>query len=453
MSGDEGKEAPEPAHAEVNEPLITRTEHGWGRRWGPWIGLCVLGLVLTALFLPPPVPKNIRLAAGEAGGGYHAFALELRKELAQDGFTLEIVPSAGSVENQGLLRDRKVDVALIQGGTLGASRSQIQSVCSVFFEPLWVITSNEVGAETLAELRGRRIAIDRPGSGTRPLALTLLAANGIDADSATLLPLGGEKAAQALRDGDIDVLFTVRSAHTAWLAPLLATGTARLFDWSRAKTYAHKWSYLHALDIPPGLMDLERNIPREPKRIVAPAAALTFHADSHRGLVPPLIEACRRVQERGARLAPAGTFPSTRYVDAPLDDDAERYLEKGPSFLYRLFPISIAQTLDRLKIFLIPLLTLLFPLFKIGPPLYRWRMRARIYRWYQVLKDVDRMVDAGLNPAVARSAIQKIDRLEAEISAMRVPLSFADELYALRIHADYLRRRIRERKAQLTSEA
>jgi TRAP transporter TAXI family solute receptor len=427
--------------------FFPRPDRAWWRTWGLWGGICLLGLLVTALCLPPPVPKVIRLAAGTRGGGYDAFARALKPELAKDGFRLEIVPTAGSVENLRLLEARRVDVALVQGGTVGRDRDDLRSVCSVFFEPLWVLHGTGIAMEDLRDLRGKRVAVGAQGSGTRVLAVTLLRANGLGPDDVRLSDLGGEAAARALERGEVDAVFAVLSARAPWLADALARPGVRLFDCARHETYARRWSYLHALTVTPGLLDLARDVPAVPTRVVAPAAALVFQPHSHRGLVPPLVEAARRIERRDALFAPAGTFPSPRYVDAPLDEDARRYLQQGPSFLYRVFPIAIAQVIDRLKIFLIPLLTLLIPIFKLAPPLYRWRMRARIYRWYRILREAEELL-IGTEPGANLPAeIEKLDALEAEISGVDVPLSYADELYNLHLHVDYVRNKLRARAA------
>jgi hypothetical protein len=49
--------------------------------------------------------------------------------------------------------------------------------------------------------------------------------------------------------------------------------------------------------------------------------------------------------------------------------------------LQKYLPFWIASVVDRGKILLLPALTLLLPLFRVAPPLYRWRIRSRIYRW------------------------------------------------------------------------
>jgi len=84
---------------------------------------------------------------------------------------------------------------------------------------------------------------------------------------------------------------------------------------------------------------------------------------------------------------------------------------------------------------LLPFIALLIPLFKVMPPLYRWRVRSRIYRWYDELNRIDEALGNGFD----QSYLGELDRIEAEIRKVHVPLSYSDELYNLRMHLVLIR--------------
>ena len=105
-----------------------------------------------------------------------------REQLAKAGVTLEVRETSGSVENIRLLEDPKsgVEIAFVQGGTgLRGKTNTLVSLASLYFEPLWVFWRTAPGPTDWRKLKGRRLAIGPEGSGTRAVALTLLAANGI----------------------------------------------------------------------------------------------------------------------------------------------------------------------------------------------------------------------------------------------------------------------------------
>ena len=422
--------------------------------WGGGIALALVALVVVWFLLPKPVPNTIRLATGAEGGGYDAFGRRLAEELAKDGFKVELVRTRGSVDNVEKLREHAVDLALVQGGTVPEAQDGLSSLCAVFFEPLWLFRKATLEVGQLADLRGHRVAIGREGSGSRLLMTSLLEESGVTLDQLDAEPLGADEGAKALRAGDIEALSFVVSPDAGYLQGLLASGDdIVLHDWTRSESYARRRPYLHALTITPGLLDMRQSFPPETVHVVAPAASLVMHPDTHRGLVMPVIEACNRLLRRGTLLAESGTFPNHRMVDAPIDEDAARYFEEGPSFLYRVFPYPIARVLDRLKLLIIPLLTLLLPLFRVAPPFYRWRMRARIYRWYGILRETDDVLRSPHQSADVQHEIERLDALEREITEVTIPLSYTDELYHLHMHIDYVRGKLRQHLAEGGSKA
>jgi len=91
---------------------------------------------------------------------------------------------------------------------------------------------------------------------------------------------------------------------------------------------------------------------------------------------------------------------------------------------------------------LVPLLTLLLPLFKILPPTYRWRVRSRIYRWYRDLRTVEQRIFDGADDEIVAWANGELDRIEREVAQINVPLSYADQLFNLRLHIRFVRREL-----------
>jgi hypothetical protein len=135
-------------------------------------------------------------------------------------------------------------------------------------------------------------------------------------------------------------------------------------------------------------------------------------------------------------------FPSMLNSTFPIHEDAQRYLEKGPSFLQEYLPFWVAVTIDRLLVLLIPLATLLFPLFKIAPPTYRWRIRKRIYSHYNLLFDVETALLADPTEGKLDQCTAQIETIEQELAELHVPLSYADQLYHLRMHVRFVKQRV-----------
>ena len=91
--------------------------------WVLGIGLTIAGFVVAYQFVEPAPPKHIRIATGSLTGAYYSFGNLYKEVLKQQGITLEVRQTAGSVANIDLLENPKsdVDVAFVQGGTADAS--------------------------------------------------------------------------------------------------------------------------------------------------------------------------------------------------------------------------------------------------------------------------------------------------------------------------------------------
>ncbi|MEO1087368.1 MAG: TAXI family TRAP transporter solute-binding subunit, partial [Acidobacteriota bacterium] len=151
------------------------------RIWGPVVLLGIAAFAYTFTKLEPPAPRQLTLAAGSEGGAYFAFANQYREYLAENDFELTVLETGGSLDNLSRLASGEADLALLQGGVPPGDDldGTIESLGSLFFEPLWVFHRADLPVERLTDLAGLRLAIGGPGSGTKVLANQLLEDNDI----------------------------------------------------------------------------------------------------------------------------------------------------------------------------------------------------------------------------------------------------------------------------------
>jgi len=147
-----------------------------------------------------------------------------------------------------------------------------------------------------------------------------------------------------------------------------------------------------------------------------------------------------------------GEFPSARETDIPLSEDAQRYYKSGKTFLNRYLPFWAATVVQRALLFLVPILAVLIPLFKLVPPLYRWRARSHVYRWYGHLMMLEYEVKNAAGSAPNPQYLKRLDWIEDNVTSTWPPLSFAQERYALHAHIRSVRQEI-ERHASGVAHA
>jgi len=424
------------------------------------VGLPALLLLAGAFwfasrFIQPAPPGSLVMATGSVEGAYHHYAERYRDILARKGFDLRLRPSDGSAENLELLdgRAETIDVAFVQGG-LGAPEKSpsLVSLGSLYHEPLWVFHRLPEDISRLSDLHGKRVAIGPEGSGTRPLALQLLLANGLGPGQVRLSGLTGKAAVEALRSGKVDALMMIAAPEAGYIAELLRDPGVRLMSFVQADAYTKKFLFLSKVVLPRGSIDLVRDLPRQDVALVAPTAQLVARADLHPTLQTLLLQAAAQVHGGAGLFQAAREFPSGQQQDFPLSPEAERFHRGGLPFLQRIFPLWLAILIERLWVMVLPLVAVAIPLSRIIPPLYNWRIRRRILKLYGELRLLEYDIRSNFDASRAVEYEQKIDALEVAAYTRPIPLGFTDQVYLLRQHINLARETLRQMSGGAASQ-
>jgi TRAP-type uncharacterized transport system substrate-binding protein len=403
---------------------------------------------VSGIWSPTP-PRTVGMATGPEGSAYARLGTRYRAILARAGVELQLQATAGALENLARLREPAsgASVGFVQAGTTSPEDSPgLVSLGTVFYEPLWLFHRGLDTRRGFAALRGKRLSIGPQGSGTRALALRLLALGGIDERSARLLALSPEQAADALVQGRIDLAAIL----TSWDAPvvqrLLTAPGIELGSYPRADAHLALNPYLSKLVLPEGVADLARDIPPTDVTLLAQKASLVVRKDLHPAIQYLLLEAASEVHSRPGLFQRAGQFPAPEAIDLPLGEDALQYYKSGRPFLQRYFPFWVAALAERALILLLPLVAILYPLLRSLPGLYASTVRWRIYRHYGELKLLELEMD-GLAAAEGTGDLGgRLDELEKRASRLRVPTPYAWLAYTLRHHIHLVRERLDKRR-------
>jgi hypothetical protein len=109
--------------------------------------------------------------------------------------------------------------------------------------------------------------------------------------------------------------------------------------------------------------------------------------------------------------------------------------------MQRYLPFWLANLVDRMWVALISIIAILIPLSRVVPPLYQFRIRSRIFRWYRDLRRIED--ELGHGGADRTKLLEDLEKLDAKAEHIAVPLAYTDELYALRSHIALVRERLR----------
>jgi len=408
----------------------------------PVIALLAAGFWFAAQFIKPAPPDFIVMTSGGDGGAYQSFAARYKPLLEAYGIRLVEKTSAGSLENLRRMLDsaEPVDIGFIQGGSaeFGADLPLV-SLGSVYYEPLWVFYRGTPGLTRIDQLTGRRLAIGQQGSGTYKLAHELLDAHNMSSGNTTLVSDSGMQAVAALQRGEVDAVFLVGPPRSAAVWSLLYAEGIALMSLDQAEAYTRRFPYLAKLALPRGVIDFGRDIPPRDVTLVSPLATVVAREDTHPALLDIMLQIMTQVHREPDVFQKPGEFPSATQTDFPLSARAARFYKSGPPFLQRYLPFWLANFIDRIIVMLVPILALLFPLIRITPPLYSWRVRSRIYRWYGELKFLEYEAEHRPGSRSPEEWEAAVDRIEQAVNRTPAPLAFADHLYTLRSHIALVR--------------
>ena len=435
---------------------------------GPFAMLAVALLVLAYWWLNPNPPKRVTLATGPAQSAYEEFGKRYAKALAADGIAVVLLPSEGSAANLQLLREGRADLGFVQGGTaepgvMQPEGQELLSLGSLFVEPVWLFyradAARKVAAgagggkaakaairsdarlSSLAQLQGLRVNVGTEGSGVPSLVNKLLALNKVEPSTVRLSRLAQTPATVAFLNGELDALVFASAPESLMVQMLLQTPGVRLMDFTQSEAYARRFPFLTPETLPQGVVDLAADIPPDDVRLVASTTSLLAREGTHPALLQLFAQNAQTIHGGAGWFNRAREYPNTRHSELPIAKEGERAINEPAPLLQRYLPFWIANLVERMWLVMGILIAVLLPLSRVVPPLYAFRIRSRVFRWYGELREIEARAEA--DPAAAPALLQELDSLEEKVGKIVVPLSYTDELYSLRNHIHLVRKGLR----------
>lgn len=417
------------------------------------IGIPIL-VALTAVivaawhYLKPAPPKHVVIATGPKQGVYYAMGKKYADYFARNGIELEVRETGGSVENFKLLTapGSGVDCAIVQGGSSPAdeSRSRLEAVAGIYFEPVLVFYRGDTRLSQLSQLAGKKVALGVDGSGVRLIAQMLLDEAAPPGPPAPFTPinLGGNDAADALANGQIDAAFYVIAPDAPVVRRLLQTPGVHLMSFDHARAYSRRHPFLSATTLYQGVVDVQRNLPEADTQLVAAPATLVIRQNTHQAIIQLLVRAAQETNNGATLLSDPGAFPSDDRSELPFNKDAHYFLNNKPSIIDRTFPFWLASLIDRLILLVVPLLVVLLPLVQMLPPVLKWRVRRHLFKRYKRVRQIEAKLTANSSPAELQSGRDELVRMDQDLAAHKLPMEYVEELYNLRLHVSYVRDRL-----------
>ncbi len=414
---------------------------------GPFVLLTAALLWLAYWWLNPNPPKRVVLATGPEQSAYDSFGQRYAEALAAYGIEVELLPSDGSADNVALLRSGRADLAFVQGGS-GHIQREDEERLQTFVEPLWLFY-HEAAAQrlngtarlnALTELRGWRISVGTEGSGVPQLFRRLLEANRLEPAEVHLSELAQTPGTVAFLEREVDALVFASAPESPLVQMLLLTPGVRLMNFQQAQAYARRFGFLTPVVLPQGVVDLADNRPPEDLQLVASTTSLIARHDTHPAILQLFAQTALDLHGPPGWFNRTREYPNLQLAELPVSPEAERAIRNGKPLLQRYLPFWLANLVERMWLAMGLIIALVLPLSRILPPLYSFRIRSRVFRWYAELRDIETRAEAEM--AAIAELLRELDELEHRAEKISLPLAYTDELYALRHHIELVRQRL-----------
>jgi TRAP transporter TAXI family solute receptor len=433
-----------------NNPASQPRPRTWRRvlTWSVAGSLVLLGLIvwLTSVLHPLP-PRRLTLACGPEGSSYQVFGKRYQKELLKQGIHLRLLTTAGGVENLELLSKpgSGVDMGFVEAGvtaTTEAEDSDLASLGTLCYEPIWFFTRNITSDRGLHSLRGKRVAVGPEGSSSRAVLQQMLKRHAVDVNSFKLLTLTTEASADALLKGQIDAAVLVNTWASPVVRTLVKANGIDVANFSRADAYVALFPTLTKLNFPAGVADLEKDKPNRDITLLATKSSLIVRADLHPALQYLILEMIAGVHSRAGIFQEAGEFPAAEALDIPLSPEARHYYKSGRPFLQRYLPFWIAAWAEQLVLLLLPIAAVGYPLLKGIMSLYGWGMQRKIFSLYGELHWLETEIDKLGGAAPSGELLTRMQKLEVRVRRVKVSANYMPLLYSLKDTLANVRRRL-----------
>ncbi len=185
--------------------------------------------------------KTITTGTGGNTGTYYAFTTAVGQVLGTDDYKFNVISTGGSQANIEMIADGEAQFAIVQNdvmnyayeGTNGFAEAitDFKAVACVYSEVCQLVATKDSGITSLADLKGKTVAVGDVGSGVYYNAVQILGAAGLDIDKDInkVTASFGDSATQ-LKDGSIDAAFITAGAPTTAITDLATTTDVVLVD-------------------------------------------------------------------------------------------------------------------------------------------------------------------------------------------------------------------------------
>lgn len=180
------------------------------------------GLAFAALFATTATAQELRIGTASQGGAFYPVGQAISTLVGEhaEGLTMVPVVTQGSVQNPRLVNSGEVDIAITNNNLavlankgVGPYKSggamDLRAIGSLHFSVLHMMTLADSDINSVADLKGKRVAVGPAGGGTIPFTGQILGLYDLTLDDITPSFLSYADGFSQLADGNVDAAFAL----------------------------------------------------------------------------------------------------------------------------------------------------------------------------------------------------------------------------------------------------
>jgi len=387
--------------------------------------ILVIGLSLVADRLNPLPPSKLRIATGQPNSTLEVLGKKFQVRLEKNGIDVELVPSKGAADSLEFLKAGLVDVALSQGGLDTAQNSGRLSLGSIGYQPLWLFYTGPVflGEDISDFLRGKRIYIGVPGSGTRIMVEALLKELGLDdwPEFSSEGEINASAGVDALLSKNLDAVFLVGGFESGNIQTLLEEPQVNIMNFKVAEALTRRLTYLELVRVPRGSVSLSPPRPQEDVNMAASTTTLLIRQDLHHSIQNLILSISKEIYANESYFFDRpGGFPAFVDKQTPRSPIAEKFYSRGPPLLTGYVPYWLASYID-LAWFNLTLIFFIYPILRLIPGYRRYVFKVFSSDLYGQIFNLEKVLVAATSEDGLRSLRERLVLLDKTIRNMWTP--------------------------------
>jgi TRAP transporter TAXI family solute receptor len=219
-------------------------------------------------------PKFLSMLTGGTGGTYYPLGGAIAKIVSDEtGIKTDALSSNASADNIIALNDGEAEIAFTQTDVAAYAidginnfKDQkiegIQALGSLYPETVQIITTEKSGIKTVNDLKGKKVSVGAPGSGTYVSAEQILEVYGLNMKDIRAQHLDFGESVGGIQDGNIDAAFITAGTPTGAVEQLTATAKVNVLpiDGEEAKKLIDKYPFYGVDTIKEGTYGLANDV-------------------------------------------------------------------------------------------------------------------------------------------------------------------------------------------------